>query len=96
MKLTKIILQNGDYQNIRGKMFKKSPRSESHARFFNLSVPLDTLRMIQQTDDLGRITKAEVWLEAVAPNGRKMPGWASCSVSEKAHEADKTHWDERD
>jgi hypothetical protein len=94
-QFTKLMLQKGDYQNIRGKMFKKKSAWRKYEVFFNLSVPMDTVRMIQQTDDQGRVIKAEVWLEMVAPNGRRSPGWAACSLSERAHGEDKTHWDER-
>ncbi|MEW5759296.1 MAG: hypothetical protein AB1779_00850 [Candidatus Thermoplasmatota archaeon] len=89
LKLTKAILTDEDYVEIRGKKFKKKSAWRKYERFFNISVPSSSVKIEKYTDAEGRLIKAEVTLEAVAPNGRKSVGWGSCSISDKAHKEDK-------
>lgn len=86
-ELTKAILDKSDYQDIKGKPYKKKSAWRKYARFFNISDRIIEERITNDRD--GRVVEAKFVVEAYAANGRSAIGWGSCSITERSHEFDK-------
>lgn len=79
---TEKLLDESDYQDIRGKKFKKKSAWRKYARAFNISTTI--VEKIIMRDEKGRVTGAEFTVRATLPNGRFVEAWGSCSKREGA------------
>lgn len=85
-RLTEELLDESDYQG--GKDgFKKKSAWRKYGTAFQITIKKVSKEILR--DDDGRVITAEWEVEAIAPNGRKMPGYGACSMWDKAHEYDK-------
>jgi hypothetical protein len=75
------LLDDDDYQAIKGKRFKKKSAWRKLAAAFNVSDSL--LDRQYERDEDGRILRAEVTVRATAPNGRFADGLGLASVRER-------------
>ena len=89
-RLTKELLTDDDYQD--GE-FKKKSAWRKYGTAFQITVKKVSKDILR--DDQGRVITAEWEVEAIAPNGRSIPGYGACSIWDKSHELDKVDKNER-
>jgi len=84
-KITSKMLDETDYQDIKGKAYKKKSAWRKYARAFNISDEIIEKEIIK--NDKGRVIEASFLVKAILPNGRYAEGWGNCSRWEgnKAH-----------
>lgn len=82
---TEKLLDESDYQDIRGNKFKKKSAWRKYARAFNITTEIIDKEIIR--NDKGRVTDASFIVRATLPNGRYVEAWGNCSRSE----GNKTH-----
>jgi hypothetical protein len=75
------LLEDDDYQNIRGKRYKKKSAWRKLAAAFNVSDTL--LEETTKRNEDGRIVRATITVRATAPNGRSTEGLGVASVYER-------------
>lgn len=75
------LLNEDDVQRIQGKTFRKKSAWRKLAVAFGVSC--EVRERLYDRDDQNRITRAEVVVRAVAPNGRYMDGLGVCDISER-------------
>lgn len=82
---TEKLLDDSDYQLIRGKKFKKKSAWRKYSRAFNITTEIRD-KLITK-DEKGRVQEAEFIVRATLPNGRYVESWGSCSRLEgnKSH-----------
>ena len=82
---TEKLLDDSDYQLIRGKKFKKKSAWRKYSRAFNITTEIRD--KVITKDDKGRVEEAEFIVRATLPNGRYVESWGSCSKLEgsKSH-----------
>lgn len=82
---TEKLLDESDYQLIRGKRFKKKSAWRKYSRAFNITTEIRDKVIIK--DEKGRVQEAEFIVRATLPNGRYVESWGSCSKLEgsKSH-----------
>ncbi|WP_413826872.1 hypothetical protein [Methanobrevibacter sp. UBA313] len=83
--VTKEILDESDYQTIKGRKFKKKSAWRKYARAFNISTEI-IKEDIMKTDK-NRVIEANFIVRATLPSNRFADGWGNCSRGEggKAH-----------
>ena len=79
-KLTHELLDDSDYQNIKGKKFKKKSAWRKYMRAFNISTKVIDKEIIR--NDRGMVTEASFTVLAWTPAGRQSDGWGNCSKFE--------------
>jgi hypothetical protein len=79
-EVTKLILDDGDYQNIKGKRFKKKTAWRKYARAFNVSTEIIKEDIIKT--EKGQVREATFIVRATLPTGRYSDGWGNCSRGE--------------
>lgn len=79
-KVTELILDDSDYQNIKGKRFKKKTAWRKYARAFNISTEIIKEDIIKS--EKGKVHEATFVVRATLPTGRYADGWGNCSRSE--------------
>jgi hypothetical protein len=75
------LLDDDDYQNIRGKRYKKKSAWRKLAAAFNVSDTL--LEETTKRNEDGRIVRATISVRATAPNGRSTEGLGVASIYER-------------
>lgn len=76
-QLTRELLNDSDYQDIKGKRFKKKQAWRKYMRAFNISTRIVDKEIIK--NDKGRVTEASFTVRAWTPDGRESEGWGNCS-----------------
>ena len=85
-KITEMMLDESDYQNIQGKAFKKKSAWRKYARAFNITTEIID-KDIVKSEKTGAVREASFVVRATLPTGRYADGWGNCSRQEgnKAH-----------
>lgn len=85
-KITEMMLDDSDYQNIQGKAFKKKSAWRKYARAFNITTEIID-KDIVKSEKTGAVREASFVVRATLPTGRYADGWGNCSRQEgnKAH-----------
>jgi hypothetical protein len=83
-RLTKELIDESDYDPD-GK--KKKSAWRKYGTAFQITIEKVSKEILR--DDDGRVITAEWEVEAIATNGRRMPGYGACSIWDKAHDEDK-------
>jgi len=85
-KITELMLDESDYQEIQGRAFKKKSAWRKYARAFNITTEIID-KDIVKTDKSGAVKEASFIVRATLPTGRYADGWGNCSRQEgnKAH-----------
>lgn len=78
------LLDDSDYQQIRGGRFRKKSGWRKLATAF--AIKLELLDKQIERDDGGVIRRAEFTVRAIAPNGRYVDGWGLCDRYERCCE----------
>lgn len=79
--ITNEMLDDSDYQDIKGKKFKKKSAWRKYMRAFNVTSEIKE-KIIIKTDK-GIVKESEFTIRATLPDGRFADGWGSCSRSER-------------
>lgn len=84
-EITKQMLDKSDYQDIKGKKFKKKSAWRKYARAFNITTEIVDKEICKT--DKGQVKEASFIVRATLPTGRSADGWGNCSRSEgnKSH-----------
>ena len=85
-KITEMMLDESDYQNIQGRAFKKKSAWRKYARAFNITTEIID-KDIVKSEKTGAVREASFVVRATLPTGRYADGWGNCSRQEgnKAH-----------
>ena len=85
-KITELMLDETDYQQIQGRAFKKKSAWRKYARAFNVTTEIID-KDIVKTEKSGAVKEASFIVRATLPTGRYADGWGNCSRQEgnKAH-----------
>ncbi|MDR2830068.1 MAG: hypothetical protein LBB45_03370 [Methanobrevibacter sp.] len=78
--LTQRLLDESDYQDIKGKRFKKKSAWRKLCKAFNLSTTIIDREIMK--DDKGRVNEATFIVRATEPSGRYVEAYGSCSRRE--------------
>lgn len=78
--VTKEILDDGDYQTIKGKKFKKKSAWRKYARAFNITTEILDKEIVKNDKEM--VKDATFIIRATLPTGRFADGWGNCSRSE--------------
>ena len=83
--ITEKMLDESDYQDIKGKAFKKKSAWRKYARAFNISDEIIEKDVVKT--EKGNVIEASFVVRATLPNGRYAEGWGNCSRQEgnKSH-----------
>lgn len=83
--ITEKMLDENDYQQIKGKGFKKKSAWRKYARAFNISDEIIEKDIVKT--EKGNVIEASFIVRATLPNGRYADGWGNCSRQEgnKSH-----------
>lgn len=84
-KITELMLDDTDYQNIKGNMYKKKSAWRKYARAFNITTEIIEKNISR--NDKGVVTEADFTVRATLPTGRYADGWGNCS----RREGNKSH-----
>jgi len=87
LRLCEQLLSPEDYVEIRGRKYKKKSAWRKLAKAFNITDQIAEQDIV--LDQLGRVVSARFVTRVIAPNGRIVEAWGSCSFSERAHVEDK-------
>ena len=79
--ITTEMLDDSDYQDIKGKKFKKKSAWRKYMRAFNITSEIKE-KIIIKTDK-GIVKESEFTMRATLPDGRFADGWGNCSRSER-------------
>ena len=79
--ITERMLDETDYQKIKGRMYKKKSAWRKYARAFNINTEIIKEDVIKT--DKGRVIEATFVVRATLPTGRYADGWGNCSRFEK-------------
>ena len=84
-KITELMLDETDYQQIQGRAFKKKSAWRKYARAFNITTEIIDKDIVKT--DKGAVKEASFIVRATLPTGRYADGWGNCSRQEgnKAH-----------
>ena len=84
-KITELMLDETDYQQIQGRAFKKKSAWRKYARAFNITTEIIDKDIVKT--DKGQVKEASFIVRATLPTGRYADGWGNCSRQEgnKAH-----------
>ena len=84
-KITELMLDETDYQQIQGRAFKKKSAWRKYARAFNITTEIIDKDIVKT--DKGAVKEASFIVRATLPTGRYADGWGNCSRREgnKAH-----------
>ena len=84
-KITELMLDESDYQQIQGRAFKKKSAWRKYARAFNITTEIIDKDIVKT--DKGAVKEASFIVRATLPTGRYADGWGNCSRQEgnKAH-----------
>ena len=84
-KITELMLDETDYQQIQGRAFKKKSAWRKYARAFNITTEIIDKDIVKT--DKGAVKEASFIVSATLPTGRYADGWGNCSRQEgnKAH-----------
>ena len=84
-KITELMLDQTDYQQIQGRAFKKKSAWRKYARAFNITTEIIDKDIVKT--DKGQVKEASFIVRATLPTGRYADGWGNCSRQEgnKAH-----------
>ena len=84
-KITELMLDETDYQQIQGRAFKKNSAWRKYARAFNITTEIIDKDIVKT--DKGQVKEASFIVRATLPTGRYADGWGNCSRQEgnKAH-----------
>ena len=80
-EITEKMLDESDYQNIKGKMYKKKAAWRKYARAFNINTEILKEEVLKT--EKGRVIEATFVVRATLPTGRYADGWGNCSKFEK-------------
>lgn len=80
-RITLEMLDESDYQTIKGKKYKKKSAWRKYARAFNISTEIMSKKISRNEED--HVTEAEFVVRATLPNGRYADGWGNCSSLER-------------
>ena len=81
-KITKLMLDETDYQDIKGRQFKKKSAWRKYARAFNINTEIIS-KEIDKVEKTGAVKEASFIVRATLPTGRYADGWGNCSRSER-------------
>lgn len=85
------LLDDDDYQQVRGKRFVK--KSGWRKLSVAMGVSIEVVSIDTEHDEQGRVSRCTVQARATAPNGRSMDGVGACSLSEARFKHDKARAD---
>jgi len=80
-ELCRALLNDGDFQTIQGKQFRKRSAWRKLAVAYGVSFEIVDRSLFW--DDDGNLKSAEFIVRATAPNGRFADGWGACHVGER-------------
>lgn len=85
-KITELMLDETDYQDIQGRAFKKKSAWRKYARAFNITTEI-VEKDIVKSEKSGAVKEASFVVRATLPTGRYADGWGNCSRQEgnKSH-----------
>lgn len=81
-EITEKMLDDTDYQDIKGKKYKKKSAWRKYARAFNINTEI-LKEDIVKTEKTGAVKEASFIVRATLPNGRYADGWGNCSRGER-------------
>ena len=81
-EITEKMLDESDYQPIKGKMYKKKSAWRKYARAFNINTEIMEKEIIK-SEKTGAVKEASFVVRASLPTGRYADGWGNCSRGER-------------
>lgn len=81
LTLTERMLDETDYQEIKGRRYKKKSAWRKYRRAFNINTEIIEKDIVKT--DKGNVIEASFVIRATLPNGTYVDGWGNCSRGER-------------